>query len=66
MCPSAQTIEFTVEQARNRGDRVLQILNFLVAALGGVSLLSILRRAAPIALVPQPIVETLPEKQRLQ
>lgn len=43
---------------------MLQILNFLVAALGGVSVLSILRRTDTRALIPQPIREIQTEKHR--
>ena len=64
MCSSAQTIAFMVDQACNRGDRMLQILNFLVAALGGVSLLSIFRPDAPKVLVPQRAVVTRMDERR--
>ena len=43
---------------------MLQILNFLVAALGGVSLLSILRPDAPKVLVPQRAVVTRMDERR--
>jgi len=43
---------------------VLQIVNVLVAALGGVFLLSIFRRTDARTLIPQPISEIQSEKRR--
>ncbi len=44
----------TVEQACSRGDRVLQIRNFLVAGLGGIVLVVDPDASAPKAPVPKP------------
>ena len=56
MYPSAQTRHRKGWQTYSRGDRVLEILDFLVSALGGVFLLSILKRSSPGVLSPQRIL----------
>jgi len=46
------------EQASNRGNGMPEICNFLIAALGGVSLLHLMRQRDAPALIAKPIAET--------